>query len=891
MKRAIGKEHAKIFAIYTAIFAVCCILVYGWFIKYDRLFLFKNDGVEQHLSALMYYGRYLRNIIKEFVFNHRIAISLWDFCLGYGSDVINTLHYYVIGDPFALLSVFVPLRYTEYLYCGLVILRSFAAGIAFYCYSISRGNGKFSSMIGSLNYAFCGYILYYGVRHPYFINAMIFLPIILLGIDRIYEKKRPTVFMITVALAAISNFYFFYVLSILMVLYAVFEYFCVYKYFSWKIVGKMFLSFVGYYLIAVMIAAVTLLPSIYAALTSNRMGNEKLVSVFYEEISYYGKLAIGFITTTNSIGLIFGFLSLAIPAVVLLFIRKGQNTLLKIGYLFVFSLFSLKVVGIVMNGFSYSSLRYCFILSLLVSYTIAKQIPELNRLEKKEVRLIGGISAVYIALAVVIAKGAELKTAAGVAAVTVFVIVFAADRVRHAKMWNAILLLITVVSITNNGYLFYGEDAGDYIQRDCVGSQTDALINSQLGMVCAIEDASFYRSEANDYILNTATALDIPSTSYYYSLINSNLSEFMVSQGNLLSSMGYKLLDTGKRAILDSVFSVKYYVTDETKEDSRPYGFNECVLRQNGYAVYRNENCLPFGYTYDAIITESEYEELRMLDRQYALLQAAVVPDGYMPEIEYKKPAKTSYECEYEKLASTKIRVENDYILVRKAKAKLKVRVKNVKGSELYLCFEGMRFKNGKGKSGRASFSVLNEDKKPMETFMVRNLDNKFFSGTEDFCVNAGYQDGEDAVIILQFNNTGTYYFEDFSFQAQPMFDFKERVDALSRNTLQNIEFDVNRITGDITVDKTKILCLSIPYTTGWSVYVDGKKQETIQLCKAFTGVELGAGEHHIELRYFTPGLRLGICLSVLGGILLIWICRKNEVHIQEKLGEKAYDG
>ena len=96
--------------------------VYGWFVKYDRLPLFRNDGVQQHLSALVYYGRYLREIVKGVLFEHRLAIPLWDFCLGYGSDVYDTLHYYVIGDPFALLAVFVPQRYMEYLYWALIIL-------------------------------------------------------------------------------------------------------------------------------------------------------------------------------------------------------------------------------------------------------------------------------------------------------------------------------------------------------------------------------------------------------------------------------------------------------------------------------------------------------------------------------------------------------------------------------------------------------------------------------------------------------------------------------------------------------------------------------------------------------------------------------------------------
>lgn len=54
------------------------------------------------------------------------------------------------------------------------------------------------------------------------------------------------------------------------------------------------------------------------------------------------------------------------------------------GYVVTFLLLSLKITGNVMNGMSYSSLRYCFILSVLVSFTIAKMLPEFVELMQCE---------------------------------------------------------------------------------------------------------------------------------------------------------------------------------------------------------------------------------------------------------------------------------------------------------------------------------------------------------------------------------------------------------------------------------------------------------------------------------------------------------------------------
>ena len=87
---------------------------------------------------------------------------------------------------------------------------------------------------------------------------------------------------------------------------------------------------------------------------------------------------------------------------------------------------------------------------------------------------------------------------------------------------------------------------------------------------------------------------------------------------------------------------------------------------------------------------------------------------------------------------------------------------------------------------------------------------------------------------------------------------------------LENIEVGVNRITADIRSDERIALCLAIPYSRGWTAYVDGKETELSRVNTMYMGFPLEAGEHSIELRYFTPGLMMGIVLS--SGMLILLI-------------------
>ena len=70
-----------------------------------RVYVWYLDGASQHLSALTYYSAYLREILSG-IFHGDFTFPKWDLAIGEGSDILAVFHYYCIGDPIALLSVF-----------------------------------------------------------------------------------------------------------------------------------------------------------------------------------------------------------------------------------------------------------------------------------------------------------------------------------------------------------------------------------------------------------------------------------------------------------------------------------------------------------------------------------------------------------------------------------------------------------------------------------------------------------------------------------------------------------------------------------------------------------------------------------------------------------------
>lgn len=82
-------------------------------------------------------------------------------------------------------------------------------------------------------------------------------------------------------------------------------------------------------------------------------------------------------------------------------------------------------------------------------------------------------------------------------------------------------------------------------------------------------------------------------------------------------------------------------------------------------------------------------------------------------------------------------------------------------------------------------------------------------------------------------------------------------------------EFSNNRLVGNIELDSDQVLFLSIPYSTGWNVYVDNQWVNTYEVQGGFIGFELNKGNHTISLQFVPPGFKIGILTSLFGLFIL----------------------
>ena len=255
---------------YTALFTLLMGIWAAIFALNGQSFIQYGDTLKQHYPFLVYYGRWLRQAARCVLTG--AAVPTWGFSIGYGADIITTLSYYGLGDPLDLLAAFVPGRWTEQLLEGLIVLRLYLAGLAFMAFSRRHGNSRFGTLLGALAYVFSAWPIQAGLIEPVFLVPMYCFPLMLLGADDLFEGRSPVLYIAAIALTALSNFLFFYMAAVLLVLYAIAVYSKQYGAKNLRTLPPLLAKFIGFALVGIAISAVTLLPTAQELFGSARFG-------------------------------------------------------------------------------------------------------------------------------------------------------------------------------------------------------------------------------------------------------------------------------------------------------------------------------------------------------------------------------------------------------------------------------------------------------------------------------------------------------------------------------------------------------------------------------------------------------------------------------------------
>ena len=889
--------------------SLCC---FSWIIFSGRSFIWSGEGWSKHYRALVYYSDYLKEIFRHLFADHALIIPEWDFYIGEGGDIMGSLLSGTAGDPVAFLSVFVPASAMPGFYAFSIVLRMYLAGLAFMalCFGTGQKN-RCAILAGAIGYSFCGWGLYYAVRIPCYLNPLIWLPLIILGIEKIIRGKKPYLLIFATAFSAAGSLWSLRTTAVVTLIYVAIRLFFIFRAQAEE-AAKDLLCILLASALGILLAGIMLLPASAAAAGESGIGTFSLFGLLYPAFFYNALPGAVF---SNSTGYVFGYIiGLTAPAflaVVLVFAGKKEDLFLKVLTAIGLAGVLIPAVGVCFGGDSSVTGSWSFALALLCMYILVKKWDVLANLPQKQWKVLTAVSVIYFVLCVCccFSRIGSACAAIPVIFLTLLVIRENSEDGKGAAPKQAFLLGVVVFQVICSAFWMYAPGAGNFVsylmENDRLAASWE---NNEAAALKSVtkdqEEQGYVRITGRGLTENAGVSEQISAADHddrttpsalagaqYYTAVNGDTAGM---------PYGYTLVDTVNGNPTQE---------EELKKLEKEFEGQEVTDAQKGkitgktstkYSVFKNDHALNIGYCYDSYFTKETLESLNAVQKQEAYLKAACVDEtpGEIAGADLQMP---EYLADYDlECTGGEISEGHNCIITTADNTSAVITLKEeIPKAEFYVEFTGLTFTPTReydlyfgGQSvdplnlyNRTNWDLLltstrDEVRKDRKLFdpnqdvnitvepsagRKKDIVFRFDEPGRDRIVNLGYTESAALTFRLTFPKRGVYSYDSLNVYAVPVEGFDAGIENLQKNMLEDVTVGTDTLTGSLSLDEPKLLCLAVPYSKGWKAYIDGKKTKNLCVNESYQGIVVPAGEHTIEYRYHTPRKSAGALLTLLG--------------------------
>lgn len=860
-------------------------------ILFHSMFVFKDHNLVVNMDAINQFPFFYIHLLESFAEGN----FFWSWSYGLGGDLWGEFAYYYATSPL-FYAIVLAERIVDFdwdilnvvtLKLYLSVLKSFLGMLGMYLLIRYEKFERWKAVISAVIFGSAIIFFTHAAIIDYLTETFIYVPLTIFGLLYYQRTGKSRFFILGIFLSLFSNYYMGFINSIFYGLAALILTPLKQQEHE-SLVKSLYRTYAPYalhYMIGLGLAFVGFLPGILTVRDSDRMSLEPIIPALFD--------GQWFLRLPEQIWSDIGHLGFPIITIIILLLvtaAKDDSTKRKsILALTMFVFYFIPYMYSVFNGFSAIQYRWFHILNFAVAFAIPNWltlIMQQKRISYKHIILLG-----IVGLIILYTKQERIGTPVdiydlGVAGFGLLSLLFLYLMTFQKWQRKSLLAIFLVLSVSANAViniLGYSEEqilgkwgaenlTDEYFDQYSLDSPEEKEIFTKL----VPQKEEFYRTQySSDHRLNHSMLYGYYGGSAYNSVIKKNINTFVKSDFNVLQRnplgngivvVTYSLFD--QRWALETGLGVKYQVLPKDVEP--PYNYRVAEETEQ-YFVYEHNSPVGLDMWYTETISESAWHQLNPAQRDALFLNTVVVSDeiatpqdeswrDYLPEeipltlagLEYNN---ASYE---------------DGILTvgENGVATLPIQRKSEAGEYLvYLDVSPVADK-------AMRVNVNGKETLKRESQYIYNYDNEGYV----FQVS-----GQTSQIDIKLP-PGDYQLSTMQVYWNSYEEFQKQTELREVHNLEDLVVDGHKLSGNISVAEDGILFLSMPYSKGWKLKVNGKEEDIQVVQSSFTGIPLEAGSYKIEMSYKTPGLNIGLwisLLSLLGAFSLYFFTRKTRNSIK----------
>lgn len=791
---------------------------------------------------------------------------LYSWSRALGGEFMGIFAYY-LASPFSLLVALFPANMITEALLTIILLKVGSCGLTMAIYlRKTHPTSRLNTVIFSTMYALCAYAVVQA-HNTMWIDEMIFLPLVILGVERLITRRECILYTASIAFCMMTNFYIGYMVCI----------FTFFYFFVWYFAHnanrennlyeenhhflRSLLRIGIFSLIAVAMAMVILYPAYYSLTFGKTTFSNPNYSFSqnFDFLDMLAKLFPGSYDTVRPEGL--PFIYCGIPTLLLLplyflsdEIRPREKMLIGALMVLLVVSFNGSTIDLIWHGFqrpNWLNYRYSFCLVFLMIYCAYRAFETLNRakyrymlgvvavlailllvIQKQEYEWLNDLSCIWLSLALLlvyacifspICRGYMKHTGKMILMIAVCFEMFAAG------LFHTISLDEDVVISRRNTYV-------DYIEK--LQPVVDALKQYE----SEHENLLFYRMEKSTHRkTNDIMALDMNGISNSTSTLNASVISTLADFGYASKSHWSKYL--GDTPVADSLLGIRYVIRTNQEESIYEYVLGDEEKELYGYL---NPWALSLAYAVDDAVLDFDAEEYNTPFEYMNHLITAML--GEEKTIQVFRPV-TGVTTTMSNLELAYTSGHKRYTPITSGKAAtLTFSFDMQTDGELYCYFPSTWKREVALKLNGVSHGTYFAN----ETYRIVSLGD--------------YDKGSGITLDMTLNDKNLYIENGLNYFY--VLDREVFEDVMTRLAASNMTITAasdTEISGTITLSDDRLLFTTIPYDEGWHVWVDGEAVEIEKTLGSMLAVPLSGGTHTVEFRYMSRAFAVGLCVSILG--------------------------